>query len=219
MFDALRERRITVYRHSPRPADERTHVVDFHAAAAAKAIGASYAPGAVPRLASPPDWGNESSAPLLRSRSGASAGWRCGRWVVAPGSGSIGKNWPLAHFVSAAEALTTAGANVAWLLGPAEVERGTRELLPVGATVWQQLSITRVAALVAASTGYLGNDSGTSHLAAALGVPTVALFGPTEAAVWAPRGPAVTVITADALEEIAVDAVVDACRQLQVSDE
>ena len=41
---------------------------------------------------------------------------------------------------------------------------------------------------------FVGNDSGTTHLAAMLGAPTVALFGPTDPAVWAPTGPRVRVL-------------------------
>ena len=40
---------------------------------------------------------------------------------------------------------------------------------------------------------YIGNDSGITHLAAAAGTPVLALFGPTDPAVWAPRGPNVRV--------------------------
>ena len=40
---------------------------------------------------------------------------------------------------------------------------------------------------------YIGNDSGISHLAAAAGTPVLALFGPTDPAVWAPRGPNVRI--------------------------
>jgi heptosyltransferase-2 len=43
---------------------------------------------------------------------------------------------------------------------------------------------------------YVGNDSGISHLAAAVGIPTVAIFGPTDPAVWAPRGAHVAVVRA-----------------------
>ena len=35
---------------------------------------------------------------------------------------------------------------------------------------------------------YVGNDSGITHLAAAVGTPVLALFGPSDPAVWAPRG-------------------------------
>jgi ADP-heptose:LPS heptosyltransferase len=40
---------------------------------------------------------------------------------------------------------------------------------------------------------YIGNDSGITHLAAAVGTPVLALFGPTNPEVWAPRGPHVRV--------------------------
>jgi len=57
---------------------------------------------------------------------------------------------------------------------------------------------------------YLGNDSGITHLAAMLGVPTVAIFGPSDPAVWRPVGPCVKVIHQDVLEHVPVDAVMGA---------
>jgi ADP-heptose:LPS heptosyltransferase len=51
-----------------------------------------------------------------------------------------------------------------------------------------------VAARLAAAAAFVGNDSGTTHLAAMLGAPTVAIFGPTDPAVWAPTGPRVRVL-------------------------
>jgi len=42
---------------------------------------------------------------------------------------------------------------------------------------------------------YVGNDSGISHLAVALGIPTVAIFGPTDQTVWAPRGEKIFVVS------------------------
>jgi ADP-heptose:LPS heptosyltransferase len=41
---------------------------------------------------------------------------------------------------------------------------------------------------------FIGNDSGISHMAAALGLPTVAIFGPTDPRVWSPRGEKVVVV-------------------------
>jgi ADP-heptose:LPS heptosyltransferase len=41
---------------------------------------------------------------------------------------------------------------------------------------------------------YVGNDSGVAHLSARLGLPTVAVFGPTDPVEWAPRGPRVVVL-------------------------
>ena len=205
----LRAGGMAVHAHSARPGDGSLHVVDFHAAAAAKAVQTVYSPGAAPHLSPRPQWRPHRSPPTV-----AADGGNVARWVVAPGSGSAAKNWPLERFLAVADALAASGATVAWLLGPAEEERGVTEALPAGATVWRRLLITEVAALLATSAGYLGNDSGTSHLAAALGVPTVAVFGATDPAVWAPRGPAVAVVGAPTIEGVAIDAVVDACRQL-----
>lgn len=57
---------------------------------------------------------------------------------------------------------------------------------------------------------YLGNDSGVTHLAALLGVPTVALFGPSDPVVWQPQGRAVRVLYEPRLEDIGVEMVLRA---------
>ena len=54
---------------------------------------------------------------------------------------------------------------------------------------------------------YIGNDSGITHLAAAVGTPVVAIFGPTDPAVWAPRGERVAVVSGGSLDAIEVDEV------------
>jgi len=54
--------------------------------------------------------------------------------------------------------------------------------------VARNMPIVKLAALVSRAGLFIGNDSGCSHLAAALGVPTLALFGPTDPLSWAPRG-------------------------------
>jgi ADP-heptose:LPS heptosyltransferase len=71
----------------------------------------------------------------------------------------------------------------------------------------------RVLAAALAEAGlFLGNDSGVSHLAAAVGTPTVALFGPTDPTVWSPIGPRVTVVRSPdgTMDAIGLDAVVAA---------
>jgi ADP-heptose:LPS heptosyltransferase len=57
-------------------------------------------------------------------------------------------------------------------------------------------TLVNIAALMSACGTYVGNDSGLTHLAAALGLRTVALFGPTDPAIWAPRGSRVQILRA-----------------------
>jgi ADP-heptose:LPS heptosyltransferase len=81
--------------------------------------------------------------------------------------------------------------------------------------VLQDLTLVQVAAVLALADGYLGNDSGITQVAAAVrgaggrATPTVALFGPTDPQVWAPRGPHVKVIRSPdgSMNAITVDAV------------
>jgi ADP-heptose:LPS heptosyltransferase len=64
--------------------------------------------------------------------------------------------------------------------------------------VGQDLSLPCLAALFRSAGALVGNDSGLSHLAAAVGCPTVALFGPTDPRVWAPIGERVVVLGGEA---------------------
>jgi ADP-heptose:LPS heptosyltransferase len=67
--------------------------------------------------------------------------------------------------------------------------------LPDRLPVIQGQSLSTVAGMLAEARLFVGHDSGLTHLAAALGVPTVAIFGPTDPAQWAPLGAHVSVIT------------------------
>jgi ADP-heptose:LPS heptosyltransferase len=70
------------------------------------------------------------------------------------------------------------------IAGPAEAG----DPLLLGAPAARDLPLPDLAALLARATAYLGNDSGVSHLAAAVGVPSVVLFGPTDRRRWRPLG-------------------------------
>ncbi|MGD9612135.1 MAG: glycosyltransferase family 9 protein [Kiritimatiellia bacterium] len=109
--------------------------------------------------------------------------------AVHPGSGSPTKNWPVARFVEIVRRLRAAGRETVAVLGEADVAEAAvfaRELpdLPV----LTDLTLVELAGALAECSAFLGNDSGIAHLAAAVGVPTTALFGPSDADVWAPRG-------------------------------
>ncbi|MDR0994016.1 MAG: glycosyltransferase family 9 protein [Verrucomicrobiota bacterium] len=109
--------------------------------------------------------------------------------LLSPGSGWAGKNWPAPRFAALAGQLERGQhAQVAWLGGP-----GEERLLPAhsAAVRWNwvgRLPIPLLAAVMEQATVWVGNDSGPMHLAAAVGTPTVSIWGPTSPVVWAPRG-------------------------------
>jgi len=132
--------------------------------------------------------------------------------AVHPGSGSLAKNWPGERFREAAHRIA---GDEPWLLvrGPAD------ENLPapdsaVEASEWP---LRTLGALLSRAGLFVGNDSGVAHLAAASAAPTLALFGPTDPAVWAPVGPAVEALRPPTrvVADLGVDEVVAAARALR----
>lgn len=131
--------------------------------------------------------------------------------VVHIGAGGRDKMWPMARWEELAWRLRDRGERVEVIAGEVERERLSDEERRVFArmggemlgdleVLWDRLSRARVV---------VGNDSGPAHLTAQLGVRTVALFGPTDPAVWAPVGPAVRVVRSvdGATASIGVDVV------------
>ena len=128
------------------------------------------------------------------------AGDPAGPLVVHPGSGGREKCWPRDRFAAVIDRLREAGRDVRVVLGEAEAERWSAAEL----AHWQQhhdaavcTTLTQLLDPLDRAAAYLGNDAGPTHLAAQLGLPTTALFGPTDPRLWAPRGPAVTVLAPD----------------------
>lgn len=79
------------------------------------------------------------------------------------------------------------------VLPPTRAPRTEQSSVPSDVTLVEP-ALTHLAGVLQRASLYLGNDSGVTHLAAGLGVPTVAVFGPTDAALWRPRGPHVRVL-------------------------
>ncbi len=102
------------------------------------------------------------------------------------------KRWPAGHFRGLIErALGERPDLTVWLFaGPEEGELAASIAAGLGerVEVVTHLPLAEVAQHIAACTCFLANDSGLMHLAAAVGVPTVGLFGPTDPARTAPRG-------------------------------
>jgi hypothetical protein len=116
--------------------------------------------------------------------------------VIAPGSGAREKNWPEDFFLAIVKWWREAVNGVVVLLtGPVEEERGGIERLRANCLVASDVTLSQGTALLARSDLYLGNDSGITHLAAAAGTRTLALFGPSNARQWAPRGKRVTIVS------------------------
>lgn len=120
--------------------------------------------------------------------------------AIHPGSGSPQKNWPPVHFGELCQRLhQTVAAPIIVVAGPSEEEiaRLIVEMLPAQTVrVLQNLPLASVAETLRTCQLYIGNDSGLSHLAAAIGIPTVVLFGPSNPVVWRPLGKHVSVINA-----------------------
>lgn len=110
--------------------------------------------------------------------------------VIHPGSGAVRKNWPIENFRKLADRLEAEEREISWCLGPAETESEFPRL-PGKVLVCDSLS--DLALQLAAANYFVGNDSGITHLAAALGINTSAIFGPTDPDLWAPRGTNVSI--------------------------
>ncbi len=118
--------------------------------------------------------------------------------ALHPGGGGIAKRWPFEHFVQLSRALEQTGDECLLVIeGPAEPGLGRKlaETLPASRSlVAGGLPLEHLAAILSHCRAYVGSDSGISHLAAALGVFCVVLFGPTSPVQWAPIGRKVKVL-------------------------
>jgi heptosyltransferase-3 len=128
------------------------------------------------RLSAPPSREeNETKTPTL---------------ALHPGSGSEKKNWPEAKWADLLQHLVNhTDLNLLLIGGEAEGERLQRlaAALPITRTkVAQSLPLTDLARLIQSCAAFIGHDSGISHLAAALGLPGVVLWGNTAEEIWRP---------------------------------
>jgi heptosyltransferase III len=117
--------------------------------------------------------------------------------LVHPGSGGIRKVWPLKKWWSLFGFLSGyKRCPVVMTVGPADerLEDLAKEVKSLGVLVLEEITLPLLAALISQCRLFIGSDSGVSHLAALVGVPTVVIFGPTNPGVWAPRGPHVHII-------------------------
>jgi ADP-heptose:LPS heptosyltransferase len=133
--------------------------------------------------------------------------------LLHPGAGAEAKRWDLEGFVSVAGELE----QPVFVLGPVERERWPDEsvrALRAAGTVLLTPRLTLLAGLLADAAGYVGNDSGVSHLAGIVGAPTVAVFTATAPQQFGPLGPSVRAL--DARERpVTTEAVLSALEELR----
>lgn len=149
--------------------------------------------------------------------------------IINPGAGWGAKRWPAERYGQVALALAESGIRSILNYGPGEESLAeTAQVASRGTALAWQCSLSQLIALSRRAALFIGGDTGPLHLAAALGIPVVAIFGPTDPARNGPYGTRRIVLRSSAslttharvsepdagILEIGVDAVVKAARQL-----
>jgi heptosyltransferase III len=135
------------------------------------------------------------------------------RWVAAhPGSGSEKKNWPKGKWRNLlARLISETDLNLLLVAGEAEgdwVLQMGAELPSNRVRVAQDLPLCDLASLLSTVGAFVGHDSGITHIAAALALPTLVLWGPSNEKIWRPIHQNAHILKdAGGLENLAVDLV------------
>lgn len=126
--------------------------------------------------------------------------------VLHPFASEPPKTWPADRFIAVASEFKRAGLEPIFLAGPSD------DSSPFAAfEVWNGAPLNRVKNLLARAQLFVGNDSGPAHIAAAFGVPVVALFGPSDPCIWGPWRTAARVLTSPrGIGGIGIDQVLEA---------
>jgi len=116
--------------------------------------------------------------------------------LLHPGAGSLRKRWPISLFLRIESMLKSSSLEPEFIVGPAEQDLAKMLLDPhlPDRTVHALIETIDLLVLLDSAGGYIGNDSGVSHLAAFLGLPTIVIFGPADPRRWKPIGRAVEVV-------------------------
>ncbi len=135
-----------------------------------------------------------------------------GSWIAAhPGSGSEKKNWPSEKWKQLLEdTLAKSAANILLVSGEAEGERVVQmaKSLPQSRIrVAHNIPLVELASMLAGCNVFVGHDSGITHIASALEIPAVVLWGPSKESIWRPLGSHVQVLKD--LEKIEVPLVME----------
>jgi len=116
--------------------------------------------------------------------------------ALCPGAVGTGKSWPVGHYAELARGL--AAQNIAtWVLGAPNERMLADAIATAGSAHVRDLTgpgLRDSILALSVANAVVANDSGLMHVAAALGTPTIALFGPSDPRLWAPLNPLAAVI-------------------------
>jgi heptosyltransferase-2 len=116
--------------------------------------------------------------------------------TLSPGAVGEGKAWPVGHYAALARALVNDGATV-WVLGGPNETPLAKQIADAGGNRVRDLTgpdLRNAILAMAAADVAVTNDSGLMHVSAAIGTPTVAIFGPTSPWHWKPLNPIAAII-------------------------
>ena len=116
--------------------------------------------------------------------------------VLAPGAVGPGKAWPVEHYAALARMLADDG-NAVWVLGGPNETALAAQIVATGGNGVRDLTgdeLRNAVVALAAADVAVANDSGLMHIAAAIGTPTVAIFGPSSPTHWAPLNPLAAIL-------------------------
>jgi len=120
--------------------------------------------------------------------------------AFAPGAGSASKRWPVEGWERVLGELKEVRRLM--ILGPAEQERASGEMERLGRLtdeVLRRPALVELALMLSGCRAFVGCDSGITHLAAMVGIPTLALFGPSDPCRWGPVGRKAFILLSDRL--------------------
>jgi heptosyltransferase-2 len=116
--------------------------------------------------------------------------------ALCPGAVGAGKAWPPEHYGALAAKLTAQGAAI-WVIGSSHETAVARQIEDAGGPLVRDLTgrdLRDGILALAAADAVVSNDSGLMHVAAAIGTPTVAIFGPTSPWHWKPLNPVFAIL-------------------------
>jgi ADP-heptose:LPS heptosyltransferase len=133
--------------------------------------------------------------------------------VIHPFASEVSKSWPVDRYLELARRLRpVSGLEPVFITGQADDPR------PLGAfPVFTGAALSQVKSLLRGASLFIGNDSGPAHMAAALGIPVVALFGSSDPAIWGPWRTVSEIVAAPSgIEAISLEQVLEAVDRLRV---